>query len=86
MQKPKDVKMTTFSKQRALKSFIAGFQWKPAPKQEVETVEALAKEMKRQENNREMWRTCNSCGDHFDAIKTRELRCPTCGSRDLRIG
>lgn len=40
----------------------------------------------RHEMNREIWRTCNSCGEHFDAIKEKQLVCPCCGSTDLRIG
>ncbi len=65
--------------------FIAGFRWKPAPKPEPETVATFVRDLNRQSNH-EMWRTCNSCGDHFDARKERSISCPQCGSVDLRIG
>ena len=87
--------MESTIKQNRLKSFIAGFHWKPAPKPEPETVESLFSKNNRLENdelkaayysNHEMWRTCNSCGTHFDMRKERCMSCPKCGSVDLRIG
>lgn len=87
--------METTIKQNRLKSFIAGFQWKPAPKPDPETVETLFSKNNRLENeeqkaayysNHEIERTCNSCGHHFDARKERSMTCPNCGSVDLRIG
>ncbi|MEC5156634.1 hypothetical protein [Chryseobacterium sp. MP_3.2] len=66
-----------------LQSFIAGFLWKPAPKPEPETVATFASKNGWSANH-EMWRTCNSCGDHFDVKKETKLCCPSCGSMDLR--
>lgn len=37
------------------------------------------------QSNHEMWRTCNSCGDHFDVRKELKFICPVCGSNDIRI-
>lgn len=52
--------------------------------QEKETVESLNKKLSKA--NHEIWRTCNSCGDHFDVRKEIEQKCPTCGSYDLKFG
>lgn len=68
-----------------LKSFIAGFLWKPAPKPEAETVETFARKLN-PDYNHEIWRTCNSCGECFDVKVELKFICPKCGSVDLRIG
>ena len=72
-------------KEKQLKSFIAGFLWKPAPKPEVETVATFARKLN-PNSNHEIWRTCNSCGDQFDVKKEGKFICPSCGSVDLRPG
>ena len=36
--------------------------------------------------NHESWRSCNSCGHHFDARKDGHIFCPKCNSTDLRFG
>lgn len=76
---------STIKKSNLLKSFIAGFLWKPAPKPEPETVETMNRKMNTC-NNHEIWRSCNSCGDQWDAIKDGYSICPKCGSTDLRSG
>lgn len=73
-----------------LQKFIAGFLWKPAPDPEPETVDSFHKKLNRREispeENHEIWRTCNSCGDQWDAIIDGYSICPKCGSTDLRSG
>lgn len=77
--------MGSTTKKTKIQSFIAGFRWKPAPKQEQETVQS-AVGIFSPYNNHEMWRTCNSCGECFDVKKELKFICPSCGSVDLRIG
>ncbi|MEC5157078.1 hypothetical protein [Chryseobacterium sp. MP_3.2] len=77
--------MESTIKQNRLKSFIAGFLWKPAPKPEPETVESLGK-LLNPNYNHEIWRTCNSCGHQWDAIIDGYSICPKCRSTDLRSG
>lgn len=67
-----------------IRQFISDFKTRSDIKPEIETVESLNKKLEK-EANHEKWRTCNSCGDHFDVRKEIEQKCPTCGSYDLSI-
>lgn len=71
-------------KSPAILNFIAGFSWKPAAKPDPETVETFNRKMNAN-NNHEIWRNCNSCGESFDVRKELKFVCPSCGSVDLSI-
>lgn len=70
--------------QSQLRNFIGSWLI-PKPKPEPETVETFARKMNR-ENNHEIWRSCNSCGNQWDAITDGYFICPKCGSTDLISG
>lgn len=71
-----------------LKNFIASFLSRPIP--EPETVksfhEKMIKKKNAPENNHEIWRSCNSCANQWDAILEGYDICPKCGSTDLISG
>ncbi|UJF29877.1 hydrogenase maturation nickel metallochaperone HypA [Kaistella sp. 97-N-M2] len=76
------MKLTLTERRNFISSWL---KLKPKPKEEPKTVLSVAKSLGLGSNH-EVWRTCNSCGNHFDVRIELKFICPDCGSVDLRIG